>query len=536
MIDRLLVNANVVTLSPAQSRASAVAISRDRIAAVGDDSLRALATPQTVIDDLGGAMLLPGFTDAHIHWQWTSAALGEIALADAPTKAESVQRVAEAARRAKPGEWLIGRGWAQSAWPGGAFPTAADLDTVTPHNPVYLTARSGHAAWVNSAALHQAGITDSTPDPAGGMIQRDTAGRATGILFEGAAIDLVHRHVPALSAAALADLMEQAQGLAWQAGLTGIHDFDDPDAFEAMQLLHERGRLGLRVVKNINRPFIEDAIRLRLRWGFGDDWLRLGGLKLFADGALGARTALMIDPYEGEPDNRGIAVTDKENLYELVSAASRAGFPSAVHAIGDRAVHDVLDVYQMVRRDEAERGLRPSERRHRIEHLQLIQPDDASRLAALDVIASMQPIHATSDYPMADRYWGSRARFGYNARRQIDQGTRVAFGSDSPVEPFEPLKGIHAAVTRRRADGSPGPDGWFPELRLSVDEALRGFTQGPAYTAGMENRLGRIAPGYLADLVALDHDLYAVPPDDLLKVHVIGTMIGGAWRFSALFA
>jgi predicted amidohydrolase YtcJ len=533
MIDRLLVNANVVTLSPAQPRATAVAISRDQITAVGDDGLRALATPLTAIDDLGGAMLLPGFTDAHIHWQLTSAALREIDLADVPTKEEAARRVAEAARRTKPGEWLIGRGWSQSAWPGGAFPTAADLDAATPHNPVFLTARSGHAAWVNSAALHLAGIADSTPDPVGGIIQRDAAGRATGILLEGLAITLVHRLVPTLSAAALADLMEQAQTLAWQAGLTGIHDFDDPDAFEAMQLLRERGRLGLRVIKNINRPFIADAIHLRLRWGFGDDWLRLGGLKLFADGALGPRTALMIDPYEGEPDNRGIAVTDKEEIYELVSAASRAGFPSAIHAIGDRAVHDVLDVYQTVRREEAERGVRPSERRHRIEHVQLIQPDDGCRLAELDVIASMQPIHATSDYPMADRYWGSRARYGYNARWQIDRGARVTFGSDSPVEPFEPLKGIHAAVTRRRADGSPGPDGWFPELRLTVDEALRGFTQGPAYAAGMDNRLGLIAPGYLADLVALDRDLYAVLPDDLLKVRVVGTMVGGMWRFSA---
>jgi predicted amidohydrolase YtcJ len=529
--DRLLVNGNIHTLSPAAPRATAVAISRDRIVAVGDDRLREQAGPETAIDDLGGRMALPGLTDAHIHWEWTSSSLRAIDLMDTPTKDEALRRVAERAATAKPGEWLIGRGWAQASWPGGAFPTAGDVDAVTPNNPVYLTARSGHAAWVNTAALKAAGIGSGPVDPAGGVIQRDNSGKATGILLEDPAMDLVADLIPRLTANELADLMEQAQTLAWKAGLTGIHDFDDPDAFEAMELLHEQGRLGLRVVKNINRPYIEHAIRLRLRWGFGDNWLRLGGMKLFADGALGPRTALMIDPYDGEPDNRGVAVLDKEEIYELVSAASRAGFPSTVHAIGDKAVHDVLDVYETVRGEEAARGVHPTERRHRIEHVQLIHPDDAHRLGSLDVIASMQPIHATSDYQMADRYWGARAPWSYNARMQIDMGARVAFGSDSPVEPFEPLKGIHAAATRRRADGSPGPDGWYPEARLTMDEAIRGYTLGPAYAAGMEDRLGMIAPGYLADLVVFDHDLYTVAPDDLLGVQVIGTMVDGTWRY-----
>jgi predicted amidohydrolase YtcJ len=531
VIDRLLVNGNVYTLSPANPRATAIAISRERIVGVGDDSLRSLAGPQTAVDDLGGAMVLPGLTDAHIHWQGTASALRQIDLMDVPTKEEALRRVSEVASRTEPGKWLVGRGWAQASWPDGAFPMAADLDTVTANNPVYLAARSGHAAWVNSAALREAGFGSSTTDPAGGVIQRDASGKATGVLLEGPAMDLVADLVPRLTANELADLMEQAQTLAWKAGLTGIHDFDDPDAFEALQLLHEHGRLGLRVLKNINKPYIEHAIRLRLRWGFGDDWLRLGGMKLFADGALGPRTALMIDPYDGEPDNRGVAVLDKEEIYELVSAASRAGFPSTIHAIGDRAVHDVLDVYETVRREEHERGVHPTERRHRIEHVQLIHPGDSHRLADLDVIASMQPIHATSDYRMADRYWGARARWSYNARLQIDARARVAFGSDSPVEPFEPLKGIHAAVTRRRADGSPGPDGWYSESRLTMDEAIRGFTQGPAYAAGMEDRLGTIAPGYLADLVVLDRDLYTVPPDEALNVRVLGTMVGGMWRY-----
>ena len=258
-----------------------------------------------------------------------------------------------------------------------------------------------------------------------------------------------------------------------------------------------------------------NALELGIRWGFGDDWIRIGGLKLFADGALGQRTALMVEPYEGEPDNYGIGVVDKEEMRELVSRASAAGLPSTIHAIGDRAVHDVLDVFENVRHEEQARGETTTQRRHRIEHVQIVHHSDTHRLAELDVIASMQPIHATGDYQMADAYWGDRAQYAYNPRLQLDQGVVVAFGSDAPVEPFEPLKGIHAAVTRRRADGSPSPDGWYPEARLSVDEALHGYTIGAAYAGGMESRLGQLAAGYLADLVVLDRDLYEIHPSEI---------------------
>ena len=241
----------------------------------------------------------------------------------------------------------------------------------------------------------------------------------------------------------------------------------------------------------------------------------------------------MIAPYEGEPDNTGIVVTDKEQMYEWVSRASAAGLPSTIHAIGDRAVHDVLDVYEAVRQEEAARGIPPQARRHRIEHVQLVHPDDVGRLGELQIIASMQPIHATSDWEMADRYWGARARLGYNARLQQEAGAVLAFGSDAPVEPFDPLMGIYAAVTRRRPDGSPGPDGWYPEQRLDVDTTLRAYTQGPAYAAGLERALGMLAPGFLADLVMLDRDLFALPPDELLTVRVLGTMVGGVWRWRA---
>jgi predicted amidohydrolase YtcJ len=532
MIDRLLINANVFTLASEQPNASAIAIIRDRIVAVGGDELRTLATKNTQIDDLQGATVIPGLIDAHVHWELTSRALRDVDLFAVPSKQEALDRIAKAVATNKSG-WILGRGWAQAMWEGGAFPTAADLDAITGNIPTYLAARSGHGAWVNTAAMKIAGITDSTPDPKGGVIQRDANGKATGILLEDA-IKLVSALVPDPTSADLADMMEDAQKLAWQQGLTGLHDFDNPTAFEAMQILHEQGRLGLRIVKQINAPFIHHAYDLRIRSGFGDDWLRIGGLKIFSDGALGTRTALMIAPYEGEPENYGVVVTDAEEMVGLVSEASRRGLASTIHAIGDKAVHDVLNVFETVRGEEQQRGIHPSERRHRIEHVQVIHPDDVGRLAALDIIASMQPIHGTADYQMADQYWGARSAYSYNPRLQLDAGAILAFGSDAPVEPFDPLKGIHAAVTRRREDGSPGPEGWYPAAKLTMEETLHGFTQGAAYAGGMEDRQGRIAPGYFADVVALDRDLFTISPDDILKTRVLGTMVGGVWHHYTL--
>jgi predicted amidohydrolase YtcJ len=531
MIDHILFNARIYTLNPVQPQVSALALCRDRIVAVGDDdTICALAGARTLADDLDGRPVIPGLTDAHIHWEGVARSLREVNVFEVPTKAEALRRVADRVAETPPGEWITGRGWTQAFWPGGAFPSAADLDAVAPHNPVYLAAKSGHAAWVNSEALRRAGITARTPDPPGGSLRRERSGQPTGILLEDAAMNLVYALIPEPTPQQVADWMAEAQSLAWAAGLTGIHDFDNPSCLVALQVLRERGELGLRVVKNINDPYIAHAHELGIRWGFGDTWLRIGGLKIFADGALGPRTAYMIEPYENEPDNYGIVVTDKEEMYDLVSRASAAGLPSTIHAIGDRAVHDVLDVYETVRGEEAARGVAPEARRHRIEHVQIIHPNDAHRLGELGVIASMQPIHATSDWQMSEAYWGQRAKWSYNWQLQLLAGAVLAFGSDAPVEPFEPLKGIFAAVTRRRPDGTPGPDGWFPEGRLDMDTTLRGFTQGPAYAAGLERDLGMLAPGFLADLVVLDRDLYTIPPDEILATQVLGTLIGGEWK------
>lgn len=531
-IDRVIVNARIRTLDEGQPTATALALSGDRIVAVGnDDDIRALASAGTTIDNLEGRSILPGFVDAHLHWRGTSESRLEIELYDLKSSSVAVERVAERVKMTPKGEWISGYGWSQGTWDDPSFPTAQDLDAVSPDHPVVLRARSGHATWVNSLAMRIAGIDASTVDPVGGQLTRDEQGNPTGILLEWTAMDLVTAHIPPATLESIVRKMALAQDVALTLGMTGIHDFDWRESFQALQVLRERRELSLRVIKQINRDYFNSMIDLGLRQGFGDDWIRIGNLKIFADGALGPRTAAMIDPYEGEPENYGVVVTDKEDTFEMVSRASAAGVASSVHAIGDRAVHDLLDVYEAVRKQEAARGETPDQRRHRIEHVQLIHPSDVNRLAELKLIASMQPIHATSDMPFAELYWGERNAYSYNPKLQLDRGVVVAFGSDSPVEAMGPIAGIHAAVTRRRPDGSPGPDGWYPEARISIDQAVRGYTTGPAYAGGTDDHIGMLKAGYLADIVVLDHDLYETAPDDLLGVKVMGTMVGGQWKY-----
>jgi len=529
MIHTILVNGNIITLDERRPRASALAISYGRLVALGDDAdILRLAGADAAVLNLDGKTILPGLVDSHLHWEGQARALHSVDVFELPSKTQALERVREQAARTAPGEWITGQGWAQDLWGNRAFPSKADLDAVAPRNPVYLSAKSGHAAWVNSAALAAAGITGRTPDPEGGQIARDSAGAATGILLE-TAMELVKDCVPRLSGEQLADMMLDAQALAHRSGLTMIHDFDDPSCLVALQIVRERGQLGLRVVKQVNQAWLDAALESGIRRNFGDDWLRIGALKLFADGALGPKTALMFEPYEGEPDNFGMPLVDKEEMIEYVSRASACGLPSSIHAIGDKAVHDVLDVFERVRQEEAARGEPVSSRRHRIEHLQIIHPLDAGRLAELDVIASMQPIHATSDMATAERYWGARNEYAYNPRLQLDQGARIAFGSDAPVEPFDPLLGIHAAITRER-NGKPA-GGWYPQAKLSLHETLLAFTQGPAYAAEMEDRLGMLREGYLADMIVLDRDIYQVEPDEIPELTVLGTMVDGDWRY-----
>ena len=522
--DILIVNGTVHTMDPSRPRASAVAIRAGRILAVGGEELRELAGSHTQVVELEGRCVLPGLTDSHVHLSWFALGLQQLDLTGVRSLEEMLDRVAERVRTTPAGEWVLGRGWDQELWPEPRFPTAADLDRAAPHHPVALTAKSGHALVANTAALARADITPETPDPEGGRVVRDPSGQPTGLLLE-EAMELVRAAIPRPDAEAVAAALPAAFERAWRVGLTGVHDMDDLVAFEALQQLHGRWELGLRVVKYLPAEGLDHALGLHLRAGFGDDWLRIGGIKLFADGALGPRTAAMLAPYEGEPDNLGILTIEREALEETARRAAAGGLPLAVHAIGDRANRMVLDVFAAVGADTRSAPTL----RHRIEHVQLLHPDDLDRLARLGVVASMQPIHATQDAVMADRYWGERTATAYAWRSLLDVGTVLAFGSDCPVEDLNPFLGIHAAVTRARPDGYGGPQGWHPEQRITVQEAVRAYTLGAAYAVGMEDRLGSLSPGKWADLVVLDRDIFTCDPTAIPETRVVGTMIGGEW-------
>jgi predicted amidohydrolase YtcJ len=520
-----LYNANIITQDHVRPRAQALLIYQNRILAVGDNqSILTSVGDKSSAQDLSGYTILPGLTDSHIHLQQFALGLQKVDC-ETTNKDECLQRIADRAANLTAGEWLLGHGWNQNDWDAG-FGTAIELDRIAPHNPVYLTAKSLHAAWVNSLALRKANISAVTSDPTGGRIGHRSDGEPDGILYENA-MELVAQRIPEPSVDQIAAAIGNAQSILLQYGITSVHDFDRSKCFQALQLLHESGRLSLRVVKSIPLEDLSHAIALGLRSGFGDEYLRIGGIKAFSDGALGPRTAAMLQPFDEEPDNRGMLLLDREELAEIGRRAAGNGLSMVVHAIGDRANHEVLAAFTQIREYEREIDLKPL--RHRIEHVQLIHSEDAHRLAELNIIASMQPIHATSDMLMADRYWGKRSSLAYAWRTQFNHGAILAFGSDAPVESPNPFWGLHAAVTRQRADLTPSPDGWYPEQKLSLSEALNAYTTGAAYASGQEYQLGKIAPGYLADLIMLEKDPYSLDLNELRDLRPVSTMVSGQW-------
>jgi len=521
---QILYHARIRTQDQRTPYATALAIQEGTILALGrDDQLLALSRPGDEVRDMQGLTIWPGLIDAHLHLSYYARGLDKIDC-ETPSREECLRRVAERASKTPPGRWVLGHGWNQNEWQGG-FGTAADLDAAAPHNPVYLTAKSLHAGWTNTAGLQAAGVTHSSPDPEGGSFQRDREGNLTGILLE-SAMETLDRVIPAPTIDELSDLLRKAQKTLWELGLTGVHDFDQADCFSALQRLDLAGELGLRVVKSVPAANLEHAAAVGMRSGFGSDFLRIGSVKLFSDGALGPQTAAMIQPYENNPGNTGMLLMDEEEIVEIGRIAAQAGLSLATHAIGDRANHVVLNAYAQVRDFEKDNHLVPL--RHRIEHVQILHPSDMGRLAELGVIASMQPIHATSDMLAADRHWGRRAAYAYAWHTLLDRKTVLAFGSDAPVESPNPFWGLYAAVTRRRLNGAPSNDGWYPDQRLDLAEALRGYTTGAAYAGGTERWQGRLAPGMAADLIVLPVDPFEIPGmlADLLPT---ATMVSGKW-------
>jgi predicted amidohydrolase YtcJ len=520
---------NAKIFSPEYPAATAVVIDHGRFLALGSDReiLTGFSSAKQSTD-LQGKTLWPGLTDAHVHLRLLAETMTMIDC-ETSTRQACISQVKQAADTLPEGAWVRGHGWNQNQW-GEGFGTAAMLDNVCGNRPAYLTAKSLHAAWANSTAMSLAGITGDIPDPAGGTIQRDQYGQPTGILLEAGAMRLVEAIIPAPTTAEIIAKIKDTLPELWKVGLVGIHDFDDFACWLALQSLYQAGSLGLRVRKHIPFDHLDEFINAGLHTGFGDDWLNIGGVKLFSDGALGPQTAAMLKPFEDTQES-GTLLMDQDALVEAGEQAIAHGISLAVHAIGDRANREVLDAYQRLRAYERAHGL--PQLRHRIEHVQIIDPADISRLAELDIVASVQPIHAPSDMLMADRYLGSRSQNAYAYQSILEAGAAYVLGSDAPVEPVNPFFGLHAAVTRRRADGSPGPQGWHPNQRLTLEEALNGFTITPAVVAGRGNRLGKIAPGYHADFIILEKDPFALEPHELCQIKPLATFIAGECKYQS---
>ncbi|MGI5491327.1 amidohydrolase [Microtetraspora malaysiensis] len=516
---RVYRNAAIRTGEAGAPPAQAMAVDGEMLIAVGTEAeVRAAAGPSAELIDLDGAAVLPGLYDAHIHTAQYAQSLGAVDLRDARSLDEALAMVAAHAARLRPGAWLFGGRWNSNTWNPPAQPDRYALDSVCPELPVALPSVDGHTVWANSAALRLAGIDASTPDPVGGEIVRDASGEPTGILRESASYPLRNLMV----SADLRDLLRAGQEELLGLGLTSVHDIDGEDCRAAYLELRDAGELKLRVHKAIPMIHLEKAIAEGRRTGQGDDWVRTGPVKIFSDGALGSHTCHMSESFAGDHGNTGIAVTPYEELVALFSRAAGAGIAVATHAIGDQANHLVLDAYEAL-------GSTPG-LRHRIEHAQHLRPDDLSRMARLGVVASMQPVHCTSDIDLVDSLLAGHELASYAWRGMLNVGVALAFGSDAPVEHPNPFAALYAAVTRTRTDGTP-VGGWQPEQRLSMAEAVTAHTLGAAYAAGEEERKGLLTPGRLADFIAVDTDPYLESPEAVLRTEVLTTVVGGEVRW-----
>ncbi|MDT8070671.1 MAG: amidohydrolase [Terriglobia bacterium] len=523
--DVILTNAKIWTVDPERPRAEAVAIIGDRIVAVGSaaeiDRWRGSATK---IIDGGGKLVLPGFNDAHVHFSDGGHQLDSVDLRDATSQQEFKKRIAERAQHF-PKEWMTGGNWDDQKWTPAKLPTRQLIDSVTPNTPVFVSRYDGHMALANSVALKIADITKTTKAPPGGEIVRDANGEPTGVLKD-AAMDLVYSKIPPPTRAELTRIIRRAMAHASRLGLTSVQDMAVPyEDVSVFSELAEKNELTTRIYV---APLIanwQDQAKIGIRHAFGTSYLRMGALKGFADGSLGSSTAYFFKPYADDPKNRGLLAEDMIPLSKMrdrLIGLDAAGLQSCIHAIGDEAISDVLDLYQDVVNKNG-----PKDRRFRIEHAQHMAPKDFDRFRQLDVIASVQPYHAIDDGRWAEKRIGAeRAKATYAFRTFLDNKVRLAFGTDWPVAPLNPLLTIYAAVTRETLDGK-NPDGWYPEQKLKVSEAVEAYTMGSAYAEFQDKEKGSITPGKLADMVMLSDDIFAIKPDAIKDVTVQMTMVGG---------
>ncbi len=515
---RVFTNARIYTMGEAVDRPEeAMFVVGGEIAAVGSqEEIRCAAADypgHVEVVDLGGAVVVPGLVDSHTHF----AAYCEMGLGADLTRTQSrdeaLQCVSEVVRGCSAGEWVRGWGWNKNLWEDDSFPDRYELDRVAPDNPVALTSKDGHAMWVNTLALAEAGIDADTPDPAGGRILSADDCRLCGILLE-TAMDLVRKVMPPVPVRDMKEVLLRGQAEAHSLGLTGLITCEGPEALRAFAELNREGKLSLRVRSTLPDDSLSAARSTGLTAGMGDDFLRLFAVKVLVDGALGAQTAHLSFPYRGrEDDYRGVPIYTEEELVGIVRTCRDLGFPVAIHAIGDAANRTVLDVL--------ERMPPPAGMRDRIEHAQLLKPEDIPRFADLGVVASVQPAHAVADRDLVDRYWGERGKYAYAFRSLACAGTTLAFGSDLPVDVLDPLVGMRAAVCRTDDNRAP----WYPEECISASQAVRAYTRGSAYGVGEESVRGALLPSMLADFSVFSDDIMRHPPGTSCRC--LMTVVGG---------
>jgi len=523
--DTIIINATVRTMDPARPAAEAIAILGNRVVALGTSSeIQKLAGPNTKVIDAQKRLVLPGFNDAHVHFLSGGFQLSSVDLRDAKTPEEFAERIRVFASKLPAGSWITGGDWDHERWPEAKLPTKELIDRFTPNTPVFVSRLDGHMALANSLALKLGGVTSKTVDPPGGVVVRDVNGEPTGILKD-AAQSFVWKVKPESTFEEKLIAARAASNYAARLGVTSVQDVSAGSDVAVYQTLLDRGDLKTRIYAMTPLPNWERLAKAGIRAHFGSEMLRVGGLKAFSDGSLGSTTALFYDPYKDAPETRGIPSDEmfpEGAMLERVRGADRAGLQVLIHAIGDRANDLILSIFEQV---EKENGAR--DRRFRIEHAQHIRPQDIPRFARDKVIASMQPYHAIDDGRWAEKRIGSeRAKTTYAFRSLLDSGATLAFGTDWTVAPLNPLLSVYGAVTRRTIDGK-NPNGWIPQQKITVDEAVRAYTVGSAYAEFQESVKGTITPGNLADLVILSSDIFSIDPIEIENVKVLMTIVDG---------
>jgi predicted amidohydrolase YtcJ len=533
--DLVITNAKVWTVDKSLPIAQAVAVLQDRIVAVGSNSaVDAWRGPNTKVIDAGGKLLLPGFNDAHVHFVSGGQQLDNVQLKDVTNPKEFARQIAERAKVTPKGEWVLGGNWDETKWNPPDMPTKEMIDAATPDTPVFVSRYDGHMGLANSVALRLAGITANTPDPPGGTIVRDAQGNPTGALKD-AATDFIDKVVPPLSHEQRVKVVKRALAHAASLGVTSVqHMVASYEDIAVYSELLDRGELTTRIYAAPLITQVGDQAKIGIGHAFGGPFLRIGALKAFADGSLGSGTAYFYEPFLNQGNNRGL-LSDEMHPISLMRdrmmKADAAGLQLCIHAIGDEGISTILDLYADVIKAHGE-----ADRRFRIEHAQHMAAKDFERFAQLHVIASVQPYHAIDDGRFAEGHIGhDRASRTYAFRTFLDHGVRLAFGTDWEVAPLNPLLGVYAAVTRATLDDK-NPDGWFPEQKLTVAEAVEAYTMGSAYAEFQEKEKGSLTPGKLADMVLLSDDIFTIAPTKIRDTQVLKTIVGGKLVWDAIAA